>query len=89
MDNNNSNMIPAVIVAAGMIIASIILSPQIDKVAKGLTTLSEAQTQFVKNNAIDGCYQASRVIKTSEDGSSTEIPETSWLESCMKQKGVK
>lgn len=85
-------IIPAIIVGAGIIVSAILVSPGINKVGTSVEKIGTLAEKFVKNQAIDGCYQAGRVTRTTgtgEDAQTIEIPESSWLNSCLKDKGLK
>lgn len=43
--------------------------------------------KYMRDTAIDGCYQTGRAAITTDDGVEVVIPDGYWFDQCMKNKG--
>jgi hypothetical protein len=91
--NNNGSMmnglVPSLIIAGGLVAAAFMVSPGLNRVGSNMEKMQVLAEKAVKNAAIDGCYQAARVTRVSSDEATIAIPETAWMNNCMKEKGYK
>ncbi|MCX7996643.1 MAG: hypothetical protein N2691_02675 [Patescibacteria group bacterium] len=85
----NTSVVSAIIIAVGIVGAAFLISSPLGAVGNNLKKLNALVEKAVRNEALDGCYQAARVSSVSTESASIVIPESSWLEICLKEKGYR
>lgn len=82
---NVFDFLSGIIIGISIIIAGFMINRTI---AGYSTSQIELTKESVRNEAIDGCYQAGRVQYTSPEGNVFEVTEDSIFKSCLADKNI-
>ena len=86
--NSNSGIVSGVIVAIAIVVVGYFVTTAISPIAKSAEKVATAIEAQTKNQAIDGCYQVARIQYQNPNGDTVETPENTWVQNCLKEKGI-